>query len=362
MDLHSFPHHPVPLAGLLLTCAIAGFSGLAVAQEDNQPLTEATIDRLVNTVTVELKPDPVKYAAVEDVMLPGDLLATGARALAQTIFNDRSLMRVGQNSLFEFVADSRQMILEKGVGVLVVPQGASGAEIVTPSAVAGVQGSLLKVNSQREGEDDVLEVATFTSEALLYTLDRVEIGRLQPGQVAIVRNGEVESIQEFDRCNALDSDSLLEGLHPDDDLEEIESTAAAEILQEERQILIDLDVCNPDREIVSRSPADVPVSPVCQQILDLYLANVRSFGRGGWQPEGRELPPGSGRFRTQLVYDLLRNGTVENIRVVTSSGHEPLDRSAVDRVKSLQGFPDFPSCYTGNSLEVDHSFTLLLGP
>ena len=350
---------------LLYGAAIAGFLALVpqvALADDPQPLTEAIVDRLQNTVTVELQQEPIRYAQVDDLLVPEDKLSTGAQSLAQMMFNDESLLRVGQNSLFQFLPVERQIVLDRGVMMMVTPPGAGGAEIVTPTAIAGLQGSLATfVSEEREG-DDVLVAATFTSELILYNRSRVEIGRLQPGEVGTVRNGVLESVRQFDRCNALQENPLLAGLHPEDSSIDDESEAAAAALQRERALLEDQGACDPDREVIPNPQPPIALSPICQQIVDLYTDNVRSFGRGGWQPRGSEIPPGSGRFRTELVYDLLREGTVDNVRVVQSSGHGPLDRSAIDHVQSLAGFPEFPSCYPSDALEVDHGFTLLVGP
>lgn len=327
-----------------------------------QPLTEATVDRLVNTVTVELQQQPIRFAEVNDLLVPEDQLKTGARALAQMIFNDASLIRVGQNSRFQFVPSERQLLLDEGIMMMVTPPGVGGAEIVTPTAIAGVQGSLVTLKSESQQGDDLLEVATYTSELMLYNRARLEIGRLQPGELGIVRNGVLETVRQFDRCNELAANALLTGLHPDDTSIEEESEAVAATLRQERQILADQEVCDPNRDIVATPPPTISISPICQQIVNLYTDSVRSYGRGDWQPRGRQVPPGSGRFRTVLLYDLQRGGTVENIRVLESSGHEPLDQSAIDRVQTLTGFPSFPSCYPGDSLEVEHGFTLLVGP
>ncbi|MEL7083410.1 MAG: TonB family protein [Cyanobacteria bacterium P01_G01_bin.4] len=350
----------------LLSCtAIAGAITLlphTALADDPQPLTEATVDRLQNTVTVELQQEPIRYARVDDLLVPEDKLSTGAQSLAQMLFNDESLLRVGQNSVFQFIPSERQILLDRGLMMIVTPPGAGGAEIVTPTAIAGLQGSLATFVSEEQGGDEVLEAATFTSELILYNRSRVEIGRLQPGELGTVRNGVLESVQQFDRCNALQDNSLLAGLHPEDSSIDDESDAAAATLQQERDLLEDQGACDPDREIVANPEPPVALSPICQQIVDLYTNNVRSFGSGSWQPRGGEVPPGSGRFRTELVYDLSREGTVDNVRVVQSSGHEPLDRSAIAHVQSLTGFSEFPSCYPGDTLEVDHGFTLLVGP
>ena len=349
------------LGGVASIGVLAVMSLVAIADEP-QLLTEGTVDRLQNTVTVELQQQPARFARVDDILIPKDRLSTGTRALAQIIFNDESLLRVGENSLFQFVPDQRQVLLDEGVMMMVTPAGTGGAEIVTPAAIAGVQGSLATFTSVQQEGDNLLEAATYTSELVLFDLDRQELGRLQPGEVAVVRDGVLESVRQFDRCNALLDNPLLSGLHPDDESIADESEIAAATLRQEQGILEEQGACDPTREVIQGPASTISSDPNCPQKVASYLESIRDFGRGSWQPRGEQIPPGSGRFYTDLTYDLVRGGTIENVQVVRSSGYTPLDQSAIEHVEGLTGFPAFPNCYPADSLEVENRFTLLIRP
>ncbi|WP_017324887.1 FecR domain-containing protein [Synechococcus sp. PCC 7336] len=249
-------------------CALKSRFGLAamfllawasIARAAN-PLKEATVDRVVNSVMVELQQNPAKAAAVADVLIPDDLLYTGQTSLAQMIFDDASLVRVGQNSRFQFMPSERQFVLDKGVMVMITPPGAGGAEIVTPSAIAGVQGSLVMANSREvDGVASTLFL-NFTSVAQLLDRDRNAIGTLQPGEVALVSDGQVLAIARFDRCSAVENGPLLTGLHlSHDNLLAAESPAARETLQMEREILMSQGACDRQQIAIFDEPPTLEI-------------------------------------------------------------------------------------------------------
>jgi hypothetical protein len=98
------------------------------------------------------------------------------------------------------------------------------------------------------------------------------------------------------------------------------------------------------------------LNPGCAIILDYFLLELESFVEGGWQPPE---PPQDGTYRTRLHYLVSRNGTVQEATIVQPSGYLPIDESAFSHVNSLSGsLPEFPDCYTGTHVFVDHGFTL----
>ena len=230
--------------GLVATALLVVPLTPANADANREPLTSATVDRIVNLVTVELRQQPPQTARVEDVLVQDDRLHTGSTSLAQMVFNDASLVRVGQNSTFAFVPEHRQFDLQEGVMMMVTPPGAGGAEIVTPTAIAGVQGSLLTVTARmRDDGKPTTLVSTFTSPAEIYNRDYELLAELDPRQMALVVDGEVVAIANFNACDTVSSSPILQGLAQHHDLSS-ESAAAAQTLEMERDILHDQVACN----------------------------------------------------------------------------------------------------------------------
>ena len=238
-------------------------------QRQQQLLTNATIDRLRNQVTVQLQQQPLQAANIDDVLIPDDLLYTGATSLAQMVFNDNTLIRVGQNSTFQFLPEARQIQLEEGVMMMVTPPGAGGAEIVTPTAIAGVQGSLLTVSTrERDGKEQVLAL-TFTSPATISSPDGDEIATLDIGQVILLEDGVPIAISNFDRCNTLNTGQLYAGLAPGDDpTQEADLAGAQDSLQMEQDILVQQGVCEQPEIAVLTEPRDLEIPEFGEPIPD----------------------------------------------------------------------------------------------
>jgi len=72
-------------------------------------------------------------------------LKTGSSSLAELIFNDQTMARLGSNSVFRFSSDKTNLLLEKGEGLFVVPKGLGGATISTPSLSAAILGTTVYV-------------------------------------------------------------------------------------------------------------------------------------------------------------------------------------------------------------------------
>src|SRR5262249_25773544 len=60
-------------------------------------------------------------------------------------YDDGSLVRIGQHTVFSFEADSRTLELEKGTLIFHVPKGAGGGTVKTPSLTAAITGTVAKV-------------------------------------------------------------------------------------------------------------------------------------------------------------------------------------------------------------------------
>lgn len=105
------------------------------------------------------------------------------------------------------------------------------------------------------------------------------------------------------------------------------------------------------------NPVQQMIRQMCDMTLSMYKDNLHSMVDEGWQSPK---PPRKGTWTALLKYDLQRDGRVVNIRVVQSSGFAPIDQSAVSRVQQMQGmFRPIPECYSGSSMEIDHTFKVI---
>jgi hypothetical protein len=113
------------------------------------PLSSATLTRLENSVKygeVRGSQSVTRRAVVADVVRANNFLLTETDARAELRYEDGSIVRVGQNTVFSFEADSRTLALEKGSFIFFVPKGSGGGTIKTPSLTAAITGTVGKVS------------------------------------------------------------------------------------------------------------------------------------------------------------------------------------------------------------------------
>lgn len=115
------------------------------------PFRSATVTRLQNkAIIAEHAGGQVKAsrpAVVDDVVLASKFLQTSGDARAELEFPDKSLARVGANTIFSFDAQSRTLTLEKGDMLFYLPPGAGGVKIKTAALTAALTGTVVLVKT-----------------------------------------------------------------------------------------------------------------------------------------------------------------------------------------------------------------------
>jgi hypothetical protein len=111
------------------------------------PFDSATVTRVENKVSVGQGRDgratQQRPATVSDVVGAQDYVLTETESRAELQFRDKSIVRVGQNTVFSFDAGSRTLSLQKGAMLFYVPPG-TGGKIKTPSLTAAITGTIGK--------------------------------------------------------------------------------------------------------------------------------------------------------------------------------------------------------------------------
>lgn len=133
----------VTLAAVAVLALSALFARAAV------PFSEATVTRLQNKVSYGTQSNDAsttRPASVQDVIKARNFLLTERDARAELQYPDGSIVRIGQNTVFTFDADSRTLSLTKGSFIFYVPKGEGGGIIKTPSLTAAITGTVGKVS------------------------------------------------------------------------------------------------------------------------------------------------------------------------------------------------------------------------
>ena len=93
-----------------------------------------------------------------------------------------------------------------------------------------------------------------------------------------------------------------------------------------------------------------------------YLARIVHIVRQNWIsviPESARLGE---KGRVGVVFEILKDGSVPQLRLVASSGSDPLDRAAVTGVHASIPFPPLPQEFTGNHLVLQFIFLYNIAP
>ncbi len=129
--------------------ALALLSTGALIVNAAAPYSEATVTRVQNKVSYGEQrggESVTRPAAAQDVVRAKNFLLSENDSRAELQYPDGTIVRIGQNTVFSFEADSRTLSLTKGSLIFYVPKGQGGATIKTPSLTAAITGTVGKVS------------------------------------------------------------------------------------------------------------------------------------------------------------------------------------------------------------------------
>ena len=120
-------------------------------------IDRATITEVVNSVSIiDRATKKTSAARTQQVFDAPNVLRTGPDSRAEMVAADQTVTRVGQNTLFSFQQDGREINLDKGSILFQSPSGQGGGTIRTSAASAAVLGTTLIVTSTKNGGFKVL--------------------------------------------------------------------------------------------------------------------------------------------------------------------------------------------------------------
>jgi hypothetical protein len=112
-----------------------GLSGFAIAAGK----TEARVIQAVHDVRLLASDSPIRPASVGDNVRPGTAVRTGGDSRAELAFTDRTLARLGANTVLGF-GEGGEFDLGNGSILLYLPKGSGGARIDTALTTAAGTG------------------------------------------------------------------------------------------------------------------------------------------------------------------------------------------------------------------------------
>jgi len=194
-----------------LGLSTAGSIALLSPASASTPLNRAVLENIRNEVRLKQQNQAFRPARRQDAMVPGDALSTARRALAELRFNDGSMARLGEQSIFQFLPGLRSAYLEQGTALLLIKPGQGQTRVRTPNATAGIRGSALFVRYIPETLITIVGALT-NSEIEVANQDGNQKYVLGAGQMAVFVDRQLRAIYNFSLDTFYQSSPLVEGL------------------------------------------------------------------------------------------------------------------------------------------------------
>ena len=150
----------------------------------------AEFTKVQNDVKMLPESEQPKPAKVGDVVHGKTSVTTGPQSRAELRFDDKSITRLGSNSVFNLEQGTRTVDLKQGVLLMQVPKQLGGAKVRTASVTAAVTGTTLMVEYQPDG---YVKIIVLEGEVDVFRNDKPDVFRtIHAGDMIIMKpNGQV---------------------------------------------------------------------------------------------------------------------------------------------------------------------------
>jgi len=141
---------------LFVFLILGGFGWPSISQAID--LKQSKFTQVVNSVEVISADQSQRAATVNDIFKLPDVLRTGANSRAEMVADDKTITRVGANTIFSYDQASRTIDLQQGSLLFHSLHGKGGGSIHTASATASVLGTTIIVSCTANGGFKVLDM------------------------------------------------------------------------------------------------------------------------------------------------------------------------------------------------------------
>jgi hypothetical protein len=202
------------LQAAAVVLAMVGSAMITLPARAEVPFTSARVRSSSNQVNLVSSQGTLHPATTAACLCPGDRLRTNAVSRAEVLFNDGSLVRVGERSVFRFLPKTRQLHLSQGTAAVFVPPSLGRTTLQTPNATVGLNSSGVVVRYlPSRGLTLVLALVSSATGPISLTLGTTgEEVALAAGQMAFVEGNRLRVV-EFDLREFYQTSNLVAGLH-----------------------------------------------------------------------------------------------------------------------------------------------------
>ncbi len=163
---------------------IAAFGLAAVIRSNAAPLSEAQVTEMKNQVNYRAESEADRAARLGDRVRGADVLRTGEKSLAEMEFEDKTITRLGPQSVFSFKSAEREFQVKEGLGLFCMPKGSGGGRIVTAAITAAIEGTT--VLALAAGKIVFLE-----GTGKVFTNDGRQQHAIRGGEIAFLEKGQL---------------------------------------------------------------------------------------------------------------------------------------------------------------------------
>src|SRR2546423_10976830 len=147
--------HCILFVASVALVSLSSLSNKAVAADFEQ----ARVTQVVQDVKVLPSSGTSRQAAVNETVHKGSAVQTGVKSRSELTFQDQSITRLGEKTIFNVGGGARTIELGSGQFLLYVPKNSGGAKVKMGSVTAAITGTTVLGNVQPNGivEFTVLE-------------------------------------------------------------------------------------------------------------------------------------------------------------------------------------------------------------
>jgi hypothetical protein len=188
-------------------CGVLSSLALAAATKD------ARVTQVIRNVHLLTSKSASKPASVNDPVAEGQAVRTGGESRAELTFTDRSITRLGANTVFTYGQGAKVLDLTSGAALIVVPKETGTITVNTAATTAAVTGFVALVESHVTAATKWMIIA---GHACVKRRGKGQVRgepcvNLNPGDMLIIQPGSRGNgtVEKFDIPKAIGSALLL---------------------------------------------------------------------------------------------------------------------------------------------------------
>ena len=173
----------------ILLVAPVALASVSLLSHDVMALdfSQARVTQIVQDVKVLPSGAAARPASVNETVHQGSAVQTGTQSRSELTFQDQTITRLGEKTIFTVGKGSRTIELGSGQFLLYVPKKAGGAKVKMGSVTAAITGTTVMGNVYPNG---IVEFTVLEGSACMHLDKSGQAIYVQAGQKVVTRGNE----------------------------------------------------------------------------------------------------------------------------------------------------------------------------